>query len=163
MSAVEVRRVTDEGDLAAAFALRTEVFVVEQRVPPEEELDAADRSPTTTHVVAEVDGAVVGTGRLLTDAAHPGEVHIGRVAVARRARGTGVGEAVMTALEEIALAEQAVAGTDGERRVRVVLSAQEQALGFYRRLGYAVEEDRRYLDAGIWHRDAWKVLAHPQA
>ncbi len=159
MSAVEVRRVTDEDDLAAAFALRTEVFVVEQHVPPEEELDAADTSPTTTHVVAELDGAVVGTGRLLTDPAHPGEVHIGRVAVARRARGTGVGEAVMAALEEIALAEHAVAGADGVRRVRVELSAQEQALGFYRRVGYAVDEARRYLDAGIWHRDAVKVVA----
>jgi predicted GNAT family N-acyltransferase len=158
MSALDVRRVTGEDDLASAFALRTDVFVVEQHVPPEEELDAADRSPTTTHVVAEVDGAVVGTGRLLTDPAHPGEVHIGRVAVARRARGTGVGEAVMAALEEIALAEHAVAGDDGGRCVRVLLSAQEQALGFYRRLGYVVDDDRRYLDAGIWHRDAVKVL-----
>ena len=33
MSAVVVRRVRDEADLAAAFALRTEVFVVEQHVP----------------------------------------------------------------------------------------------------------------------------------
>ncbi len=161
MSAVVVRRVRDEADLAAAFALRTEVFVVEQHVPAEEELDAADRSPTTVHVVAERDGAVVGTGRLLTDPQHPGEVHVGRVAVAREARGGGVGEAVMSALEVIALAEHGAAGPDGARRVRVELSAQEGAVGFYRRLGYTIDGERRYLDAGIWHRDAVKVLTAP--
>nr|WP_255371992.1 GNAT family N-acetyltransferase [Cellulosimicrobium sp. CUA-896] len=60
-------------------------------------------------------GAVVGTGRLLTDPAHPGETHVGRVAVAASARGTGAGAAVVRALEELALAEHAVAGPDGAR------------------------------------------------
>jgi predicted GNAT family N-acyltransferase len=152
-----VRRAESAGDLHAAFALRTRVFVEEQNVPAEEERDAADRSPTTAHVVAERDGAVVGTGRLLADPDHPGEVHVGRVAVAAEARAGGVGEAVMAALEAIALAEHAVAGPDGARRVRVELSAQEQAVGFYRRLGYTLG-GRRFLDAGIWHRDAVKVL-----
>jgi predicted GNAT family N-acyltransferase len=155
---VRVRRAESAADLRAAFALRTEVFVVEQHVPAEVELDAADDDPATVHVLAEAAGAVVGTGRLLGDPTHPGEVHIGRVAVARAARGGGVGEAVMAALEAIAIAEHAVAGPDGTRRVRVALSAQEQAVGFYERLGYAVG-GRRHLDAGIWHRDAAKVLS----
>ncbi|BDZ43827.1 hypothetical protein GCM10025865_31260 [Paraoerskovia sediminicola] len=94
----------------------------------------------------------MGTGRLLTDPAHPGVVHIGRVAVARTARGTGAGARVMRELERIALAEHAPSGT-----VVVELSAQVRAIGFYERLGYVVDGPV-YLDAGIEHRDARRTL-----
>ncbi|MCB7137796.1 GNAT family N-acetyltransferase [Cellulosimicrobium marinum] len=151
-------RVQDAAGLAAAHALRLAVFVDEQHVPVEEEIDALDTAPTTTHVlVRDAGGAVVGTGRLLTDPAHPGEVHVGRVAVAATARGTGAGAAVMRALEAIALAEHAVPGPDGRPTVHVELSAQVQAVGFYERLGYTVSGPV-YLDAGIDHRDATKTL-----
>ena len=150
-----VERVTTPGRLDEAIALRIEVFVDEQGVPVEEEVDGLDRAPTTTHVVARstASGAVVGTARLLTDAAHPGEVHVGRVAVAAAGRGTGVGAALMHVLEETALAEHAASGS-----VTVVLSAQVQAAGFYERLGYEVFGPV-YLDAGIEHRDARKTLS----
>ncbi len=157
---VTVRRVVTREDLEAAWAVRFEVFVHEQRVPVEEEVDAADTSPTTLHVLAEVDGAVVGTGRLLTDPAHPGVVHIGRVAVRRTIRGLGVGAAIMRALEAIAVADFAEALPGGGRRVRIELSAQEQAVGFYQDVGYVVGQER-YLDAGIWHRDAVKAVTGP--
>jgi len=155
-----VERVVDAAGLAAAHALRLEVFVEEQQVPVEEEIDDLDTAPTTTHVLVRDtlrDGAVVGTGRLLTDPAHPGETHVGRVAVSASARGTGAGAAVMRALEAIALAEHAVPGPDGRPAVRVELSAQVQAEGFYERLGYEVYGPV-YLDAGIDHRDAAKTL-----
>jgi len=155
-----VERVTDDAGLAAAHALRLEVFVDEQGVPVEEEIDELDTAPTTTHVLVRDrarGGAVVATGRLLTDPAHPGEVHVGRVAVAGSARGTGAGAAVMRALEAVALAEHAVSGPDGRPAVTVLLSAQVQAIGFYERLGYVVSGPV-YLDAGIDHRDAAKTL-----
>ncbi len=150
-------RVTTPAQLEEAHALRVEVFVDEQQVPLAEEIDDADFAPTTTHVLVREgqvsgEGRVVGTGRLLTDPAHPGEVHIGRVAVARSARGTGAGAAVMRALEEVALTEHASGGA-----VRIELSAQTQATGFYERLGYEVYGPV-YLDAGIDHRDAAKTL-----
>ncbi|WP_069387149.1 GNAT family N-acetyltransferase [Cellulosimicrobium cellulans] len=153
-----VERVRDAAGLAEAHALRLAVFVDEQQVPVEEEIDDLDTAPTTTHVlVRDAAGAVVGTGRLLTDSAHPGETHVGRVAVAASARGTGAGAAVMRALEDLALAEHAVPGPDGRPTVRVELSAQVQAAGFYERLGYTVHGPV-YLDAGIDHRDAAKIL-----
>ncbi|MFC8921574.1 GNAT family N-acetyltransferase [Cellulosimicrobium sp. NPDC057127] len=153
-----VERVRDTAGLAEAHALRLAVFVDEQHVPVEEEIDDLDTAPTTTHVlVRDAAGAVVGTGRLLTDPAHPGETHVGRVAVAASARGTGAGAAVMRALEELALAEHAVPGPDGRPTVRVELSAQVRAAGFYERLGYTVHGPV-YLDAGIDHRDAAKAL-----
>jgi predicted GNAT family N-acyltransferase len=159
-SPVRVVRVRTQAQLEAAWDVRREVFVEEQQVPLDEEMDAADTVPTTTHVIIVPSPgagpasapAAVATGRLLTDPAHPGIVHIGRVAVRAGFRTGGVGALVMGALEDIALGEHAIDGA-----VRVELSAQEQAIGFYERLGYTVEGER-YLDAGIWHRDAHKTV-----
>ncbi len=144
----------DTDELRAAMnAIRMTVFVNEQGVDPLAEIDARDQDPRTLHVVAlDDDGTALGTARLLPPH-HAGEpAHIGRVAVEAAARGRGVGALLMTALEASALERY---GVDG--RVSVELSAQEQALGFYARLGY-VARPERYLDEAIWHRDAVKVI-----
>lgn len=147
-----------------AMTVRFEVFVHEQGVSPEGERDALDSDPRTVHVVAYNDeGTPVGAGRLLaphTDTAHgegsghgamdPSTAHIGRLAVAKAMRGTGLGAALMEVLECEALD---VHGVDGQ--VRVELSAQDHAIPFYERLGYTVYGEP-YLDEGIWHRDAFK-------
>ncbi|WP_447925507.1 GNAT family N-acetyltransferase [Georgenia muralis] len=159
MSGVDVVRVTRRDQLEDAWTVRMEVFVGEQGVPAEEEVDDLDTAPTTTHVLAvdRASGAPLGTGRLLADPAHPGEVHLGRLAVRAAARGTGLGARLVVAIEAIALAEHAV-GDDGPLAVTVVLSAQESAMGFYRRLGYEVRTGERYLDAGIWHQDMARTV-----
>lgn len=150
---VSVELVSTAAQLEECFAIRLEVFVGEQQVPAEEELDDLDAAPTTTHVLARDErGQAVGTARLLTDPEHPGVVHVGRVAVRAGARGGHVGAALMEALHTRALATCAVDGV-----VRVELSAQRQAFGFYERLGYTVHGEL-YLDAGIEHKDAWLVL-----
>ncbi|MEE6274069.1 GNAT family N-acetyltransferase [Georgenia sp. MJ206] len=165
--AVVVERVTSRAELEEAWEVRFEVFVREQGVPLEEEVDDADTAPTTTHVLARSGDAVVGTGRLLSDPDHAGEVHLGRLAVHAAARGSGVGARLVTALEAIALADHGVAagapdgGADGGARdltVRVVLAAQESVMGFYARLGYTVVTGERFLDAGIWHQDMARLV-----
>lgn len=157
MTVIEV--VSSPEVLTEAHALRSEVFVEEQGVPLAEEIDDADHASTTTHVVARSTpgGAVIGTARLLTDPGMPGVVHIGRVAVAASVRGSGVGARLMEVLEGIALARYGVTMDDGGARVRVELSAQVRAIGFYERVGYEVRGPV-YLDAGIDHRDAAKTL-----
>ncbi|WP_426595368.1 GNAT family N-acetyltransferase [Cellulomonas sp. McL0617] len=135
----------------AMRTIRMTVFVAEQGVDPDHEMDDLDDDPTTLHVVAlDDDGTALGTARLLPP--HDGPAHIGRVAVSARARGLGVGALLMTSLEAAALDRYAV---DGE--VTVELSAQEQALGFYARIGY-VARPGRHLDENIWHRDAVKIV-----
>lgn len=154
---VTIRRVRGDADMAAALAIREEVFVVEQGVTLAEEHDGLDDLPTTSHVLAVGDdGGPLGTARLLAEADHPGLVHVGRVAVRAPGRGRGVGRALMAAVEDLALAEHAVV-EHGVRLVRVELSAQESAIDFYAALGYEIAAER-YLDARIWHRDASKVL-----
>lgn len=157
--------------------VRLEVFVGEQAVPFVQEIDARDFLATTIHVLAAgADGAALGAGRLLRDPARPDRVHLGRLAVRRIARGTGLGARLVAALEDAALrgadsaapapgAGAAVPGdgagpapAPGGGGITVVLSAQERAMGFYERCGYRAAGGGRYLDAGIWHRDMARTL-----
>ncbi len=124
---------------AEATPIRFAVFVEEQKVPAEMELDEHDC--VCVHVLARVDGVAAGTGRLLP-ADSRGVSHIGRMAVLTAFRSRGVGATMLLALMDAARARGDVA---------IVLSAQIHALGFYRRYGY-VEEGGIYLDAGIEHR-----------
>jgi predicted GNAT family N-acyltransferase len=117
-----------------AAAIRREVFVLEQQVPEEMELDEMDRH--CVHAVAyDSSGNAIATGRLLPDA------HIGRMAVRKAARGGGVGSALLLRLMEAARQRG-----DAD----VVLSAQIQAEPFYRRHGF-VREGAEYMEAGIAH------------
>ncbi|MGO1591209.1 MAG: GNAT family N-acetyltransferase [Ancrocorticia sp.] len=144
---VTIETVATTDQLERCFAIRFAVFVDEQRVPPEEEMDALDRADTTIHLLASVDGEDLGTLRVLGEGA--GHCHIGRVAVHSRARGTGMGRLLMERAGEVALERCA----DDQGHLRIELSAQEQAMGFYQACGYSPVSGERYLDAGIWHQD----------
>lgn len=145
MATIEVVRITSPEELREALAVRLRVFVDEQRVPADEEVDRYDASPTASgalHLLARADGATVGTARLLLDAPTGGPVHLGRVAVLAKWRRHGVGNAIMERLHD-------EARTRGYRRVEI--SAQVSAIPFYERLGY-MAEGPVYLEAGIEHR-----------
>ncbi len=117
-----------------AVPIRRAVFVDEQKVPAELEIDEWD--PRSLHALARDEtGRAVGTARLLPDG------HIGRIAVLRAARGTGVGTALVEAMLQAARKRGLT---------EAALSAQTHAVAFYRRLGFA-EEGEPYDDAGIAH------------
>ena len=128
-----------------AQAIRTAVFVDEQKVPAAMEWDEADT--TGVHALARNRlGLALATGRLLEHA--PGVARIGRMAVARSLRGSGVGRAVLDALLQAAR----------ERGCRaVVLHAQTSAAGFYRRAGF-VERGPEFEEAGIAHIEMTRTL-----
>lgn len=130
----------------AAAAVRTVVFVEEQGIAREDEWDAADHAAVHA-VVRNRLGQPIATGRLLTDA--PGVGRVGRMAVLRPLRGTGLGEAVIGALEGAARAR-------GDRTV--CLNAQRSAEGFYRKLGYR-SEGPPFDEVGIPHIAMRKALS----
>jgi ElaA protein len=141
---MRVTKATTTNERAACIALRREVFIDEQHVPEELELDGDDDA-CVHFLVVDDDAVAVGTARmrLIGDKAKAQ-----RVAVRRSVRGRGVGVAIMQALE------------DEARRLgahKVTLSSQVHALGFYERLGYVAHGDV-YDDAGIPHRDMTKLL-----
>jgi predicted GNAT family N-acyltransferase/MFS family permease len=130
-------RVASPDELPACLRLRRQVFVDEQRVPVDEELDGLDER--CTHFVARQDRELVGTARMRF--VGEGKAKAERVAVRASARGAGVGRVLMLALE----VEAAQRGAS-----EVVLNAQISARDFYSRLGY-VPEGEEFLDAGIVH------------
>lgn len=133
---VSVKKITSE-DKSDAFCVRRRVFVEEQRVPMELEID--EYEDEATHFVAYIDGEPVGTARLrwkdhLTAKAE-------RVAVMKPYRGNGIGKLLMQALEEEARRKNATS---------IQLHAQIQAQQFYERLGYKAYGDL-FFDANIKH------------
>jgi predicted GNAT family N-acyltransferase len=149
-----IRTATGPADRAACFAVRKEVFVVEQHVPEDLEHDGRDDDALQVLAVRD-DGLPLGTGRLLygPDAAGStgGDLAVGalgRLAVRGPARGLGLGAALVRAIEAAAR-ERGLAEVD--------LHAQTHALGFYERLGYEAYGPE-FLDAGISHRSMRRAL-----
>jgi predicted GNAT family N-acyltransferase len=128
-----------------ARALRTAVFVDEQRIPKELEWDDADQQ--ALHAVAYNRlGQAVATGRLLP--AEAGVAKIGRMAVNRVLRGGHLGRDVLQALTR-------AAGERGDREV--MLHAQRSAIGFYTRLGFQPRGEP-FEEAGIEHVEMFTKL-----
>lgn len=128
---------TTEADREACFSLRKDVFVEEQNVPVELELDEYDA--TATHfLMRDANGAPVATARLLNK---HGLAKIGRVAVLKAVRGQGLGLELMRAVLDEARRQ-------GFREA--VLDSQTYAILFYERLGFVAEGDE-FDDAGIPH------------
>jgi predicted GNAT family N-acyltransferase len=139
-----VARISSDAALATALEIRREVFIEEQDVPEDLELDGLDGE--ATHFLARADGEPVGTARLRDYG--DGLAKVERVAVREPRREEGWGERIMTAVEEHARE----AGYD-----RVRLAAQVPVVGFYERLGYEVVGEE-FMDAGIPHRSMEKPL-----
>ena len=139
-----VRRPRDDEELAAALALREQVFCAEQGVPPEADRDGLDSE--AVHLIAIDRGAVVGTCRLLIE---PGATaRFGRLCVASSERRRGVAAALLDAAER-----EARAG--GARRIG--MHAQTGALELYRRAGYSVYGEP-FDEEGIEHVGMEKQL-----
>lgn len=133
-SHVEICTWANAADRVALSGVRTTVFVVEQHVPVELEIDGED--PQCVHALARDDaGAPIGAGRLTPDG------RIGRMAVLRDWRGRGVGSALLRALMEHARAQGMTA---------LALHAQHAAIPFYTRHGFTPEGEE-FEEAGIAH------------
>ena len=129
----------DWEQLPSAIAqLRQTVFIREQAVPEELEWDETDQI-ASHYLVRDDGGAPIATARLYPAEDDAGG--IGRMAVSRDQRGHGVGTALLRRIMSDAFNDYDY----------LVLSAQEGAVDFYRRLGFYVVTDS-YMDAGIPHR-----------
>ncbi len=134
---VKVVEVTERSQMQQAWMIRRLVFIDEQGVPAEIELDADDA--IAFHALA-LDGTVpVGCGRLVV---RDGLAKIGRMAVLRERRGQGIGRSILTFLMDRAR-QQGFA--------RAVLHAQLSAEGFYLKNGF-LPEGEIFEEAGIPHR-----------
>jgi predicted GNAT family N-acyltransferase len=126
------------------MAVRTRVFVGEQKVSGEEEFDGLDGD--ATQVVAVDEKGVLATCRLrfLDDSV----CKLERMAVEKRARRLGVGARLLKGSERIA----AERGSD-----LMLLNAQRRAEAFYASQGYEPEGET-FMEANIEHVRMTKSL-----
>lgn len=151
---IYIEIVKTQEDLDAILDLRSAVFIDEQLVPEEEEIDDLDSLKSIVddkviHLIAKENNKIIATARMFVEdrsiisSSRETHLHVGRVAVRYDARKTGVGRLLMNKCHQVAV----------QRGYSMLtLSAQLQALGFYERLGYQAR-GKIYLDAGIEHLD----------
>jgi predicted GNAT family N-acyltransferase len=141
-----VRFASSSQDLDALYALRRQVFEIEQNIPRPLDRDPYDFS--ADHVVAlDEHGRCVGTGRIVRLDARTAQV--GRMAVAADERERGVGAMVLEALERMATMR-------GLREI--IVHSQLPTEQFYRNRGFA-REGEPFLDQGVPHVQMRKMLA----
>lgn len=135
-----IQTVTSEQDMADALSVRKLVFIEEQEVPADLEIDEHDQAGSDTiHFVAYKADTPVGASRLRPYA--PGIGKVERVAVNKSERGTGLGRQIMLVIEETAQKK-------GFHTLK--LNAQTHAQRFYEKLGYEPHGDV-FDEAGIAH------------
>jgi predicted GNAT family N-acyltransferase len=140
---VNVKVCENEKEIQDAFSVRRTVFIDEQNVPEEEEIDQFEED--AAHFVSYHDGAPVAAGRFrVVD----GYGKVERICVLKEARKTGSGKAIMREIEAYAL-------KNGLHKLK--LNAQTHAIPFYAGLGYEVVSDE-FLDAGIPHMTMIKKI-----
>ena len=146
---IECRRASRAVELERCMAIRDNVFVGEQNVPPELERDGRDDD--CLHYLVTMDGEIIGTARVMV---MDDRFKFQRVAVLPSARGAGVGGKLM----DFMMADLAQRADAGEKHF--FLSSQVDAVPFYERLGFDSCSDI-YIDAGIEHRDMKRRIASP--
>lgn len=144
-----IKILESEKERSLGFKLRTVVFVNEQNVPIELELDEKDNSEHTIHIGYFNGDEIIGVARLID--MDKEVIHIGRVAIDKNHRGEGIGHKLILGCEDIA--KNVI-----NRDFTIELSAQVYAENFYKKLGYNRVNDNIYIDAGIEHIDMKKTI-----
>jgi len=134
---VRVRKVSSGKELEQAFNIRWRVFVSEQGVPADIELDRDDRR--ALHFLAYFGDRPVGTARLVV---RRGRAKVGRMAVLKTYRGRGIGSKLL---------QRALSAAKRRRIKSIYLHAQLTAIGFYEPFGFRCT-GRDFDEGGIPHR-----------
>jgi len=137
--------VTD--DIGACLAIRRAVFIDEQGVSEEIEMDGLEEE--AIHVLLLEDGQPAACARIMVNG-QAGK--IGRVAVLREYRRKGLGTTIMSECARVLRARPGIT----EAR----LGAQTYVIPFYEALGYAVDGPE-YVEADIPHRPMVMALGSP--
>ncbi len=144
MDNLSCKIVVNDCELKGAFEVRKQVFVEEQGIPEDLELDEYDME--AMHMVAKDGERIVGTARVLFLAASQAKLE--RMAILKPFRHRGIGKSIISFLDE----EFKNRGIE-----QVVLHAQCSAVNFYKSCGFE-ESGSPFWEAGIKHVKMQKRL-----
>ena len=132
-----VKRVSSKQELKKVFEIRLRVFVREQGVPEEIELDHDDKR--ACHFLALDAAKAIGTARIVM---RHGSAKIGRMAVLKSYRGRGFGRKLL---------KRAIGAARRQGAQKIYLHAQIPVIGFYEGMGFRCVGPV-FKEAGIPHR-----------
>lgn len=130
-----------EIESSQARELRKEVFVIEQKVPEEDEWDSDDINATHFVGIDPSTHTVIACARLLPSG------QIGRVAIKKSYRQQGLGQQLMRHI---------IKHAELHHVTRLFLHAQVQTETFYRKLGFRPVGDT-FVEAGILHQSMERI------
>ena len=133
---VEIVKWIDEHE--SLKMIRQKVFIEEQKVTSQLEWDGMDEE--AIHFLAFKNEKAIGCARAFVIENY---MQLGRMAVIKAYRGEGVGTALI---------EKAITTAKLNQLSAIYISAQCQAINFYKKFGFEITSDI-YLDAEITHRD----------
>ena len=137
MGKLSYKLVTSDRELKAAFEVRLQVFVEEQGVSEELELDDLDQE--ALHMVVKDGERVIGTARVLFLTANQAKIE--RMAILKPFRRRGIGRGIISFLNEELRNKQVE---------QVVLHVQYAVVAFYKSCGFE-ESGLPFQEAGIKH------------
>lgn len=144
---ISVLKVTTPGQLKLAHFIRRQVFVEEQGVPQEHEIDDIDGICTHWIMLDSDSQKTIGTIRLV-----PGDQDnctLGRMCIHKDQRRMGLARYLVQALET----EAKLLGCKS-----IHVHAQTQTIAFYERLGYILSDGPEFAEEGIMHRSMVKSI-----
>jgi predicted GNAT family N-acyltransferase len=136
--------VENNEELDQAYTIRKKVFVEEQGVPLELEIDEFDAS--AVHFIVYDDQTPIAASRFREYEPNVGKVE--RVCVLKEYRGKQIGNLLMNKIEQYA--------TEKDFK-KLKLNAQVYAIPFYEKLQYKITSDE-FMDADIPHRSMEKII-----
>ena len=144
-------RILKSEEIKRAFALREEVFVDEQKVPLEYEVDDRDSLEDTIHVGVFEGDELLATARIMN--INKDIVYFGRACVKKSCRGKGAGKFLFISMEETVKKFK----KENEKKT-IRFSAQYHAMTFYEMLGYTKDNDDIFVEVGIEHISMSKIV-----
>jgi predicted GNAT family N-acyltransferase len=137
MDKFRYKLVASDRELKEAIEVRKKVFVEEQGVPEDMELDGLDSQ--ALHMVVKDGERVIGTARVmfLPDR----QAKIERMAILKPVRRKGIGRGIISFLNKELKNKQVK---------QVILHSQYSAVGFYKSCGFE-EAGLPFFEAGIKH------------
>lgn len=135
MEKISVKKVKTKEELEQVFNIRKKVFIEEQNVPKDIELDEFDEN--AEHFIAYLEEKPIGCGRLRCN----DFVKLERIAIIKEYRNKGYGTFLTEFL--INYAKQ-------KRSEGILIHSQAYIEGFYKKFGFRTIEEPFY-EAGIKH------------
>ncbi|WP_066187143.1 MULTISPECIES: GNAT family N-acetyltransferase [Gracilibacillus] len=140
---MEIIEAKNEKVLADGYKVRFEVFVDEQQVPKDLEIDEWEEA--ATHFVGYRNNQPIAASRMRFVDQY---AKMERICVVKAHRNQGLGKELLLFMEDVAKKQQ---------YTKAKLNGQIQAVDFYQHLGYHIVSDE-FLDAGIPHVTMVKQL-----